>query len=426
LIAFLALPFVALAQAESTMFRHDPAHIGVYDSQPPTLKTVKWRFDTHAKILSSPAVVHNVVYVGSFDGKLYAVNAQTGAPVWSFRTDGPVNSSPAVDENTVYFSSLDGNVYAVDASTGNERWRFKTKGERRFTAPGIHGITPKTQLMADPYDVLLSSPNVSDGTVFVGSGDHHVYALDAATGKVRWAFQTGNVVHASPAVYHDTVYIGSWDRYFYALDAHTGAVRWKFATGDDHDIYNQVGIQGSAAVANGSVYFGARDSTFYALDAQTGALRWKHDEHGSWVIGSPALANGNVYYTTSDEQKFWALNAASGAERFSVPYSTFSFSSPSIAGNMAFFGAFDGRLYGVNLDSGKATEVFATDGARKNLHLNAKGLLDLQPFYASNTLQGVTAGLERVYALGSIVGSPAIVDGTLYVGSADGNLYAIG
>jgi eukaryotic-like serine/threonine-protein kinase len=101
------------------MFRHDPAHIGVYDSQPPSLKTIKWRFDTHAKILSSPAVANDVVYVGSFDGKLYAVNAQTGAAVWSFQTDGPVNSSPAVDNGTVYFSSLDGNVYAVDAGTGN-------------------------------------------------------------------------------------------------------------------------------------------------------------------------------------------------------------------------------------------------------------------------------------------------------------------
>jgi hypothetical protein len=93
---------------------------------------------------------------------------------------------------------------------------------------------------------------------------------------------------------------------------------------------------------------------------------------------------------------------------------------------MAFFGAFDGRLYGVNLDSGKATEVFPTDGARKNLHLNAKGLLDLEPFYANNTLQGIMAGLDRIYALGSIVGSPAIADGTLYVGSTDGTLYALG
>jgi len=415
----------AIAQAESDMFRHDSAHIGVYNSQPPTLKTVKWRFDAHGKIMSSPVVVNNVVYVGSFDGKLYAVNAQTGAAIWSFTTGGPITSSPAFEDGSVYFASQDGNIYALDATSGRERWHFKTKGEQRFTAPGIHGILPKTQLMADPFDVLMSSPNVANGTVFIGSGDHHVYALDAATGTVRWAFQTGNVVHATPAVSNDTVYIGSWDRYFYALDARSGAVRWKFATGDDHDTYNQVGIQGSAAVANGMVFFGARDSTFYALDAQSGALRWKHNEHGSWVIGSPSIANGNVYYTTSDEQKFWALNAATGAERFSVPYSTFSFSSPSIAGNMAFFGAFDGRLYGINLDSGKATEVFPTDGARKNLHLNAKGLLNLEPFYASNTLQGITAGLDRIYALGSIVGSPAIVDGTLYVGSTDGTLYAL-
>jgi len=223
------------------------------------------------------------------------------------------------------------------------------------------------------------------------------------------------------------VYIGSWDRYLYALDARTGNVRWKFITGDDRDIYNQVGIASSAAVTGGTVYFGCRDSFFYALNAQNGALRWKHNEHGSWVIGSPAIANGTVFYTTSDEKRFWALNAATGAERFSVPYATFSFSSPSVAGNMAYFGAFDGRLYGVDADSGKVTARFSTDASRRNLpaHLNAKGEVDMSGFYPDNTFESVVAGLERVYSLGSIVSSPAIANGVLYVGSADGNVYAI-
>src|SRR5579864_526909 len=416
--AALSLPDCANAQ-DAAMFRADAAHSGLYQSQPPTLTAVKWRFHTRGKVMSSPVIAGGVVYIGSFDGRVYAVRAIDGSMKWSFATKGPVNSSPAVVDGLVYFASLDGNVYAVDTNDGRERWHFKTKGEQRFTAPGIHGIIPRTQLMPDPFDVLMSSPAVADGVVYIGSGDHYVYALDAKTGAQRWAFETGNVVHASPAVSDGTVYIGSWDRYFYALDARTGAVRWKFATGDDRQIYNQVGIASSAAVSGDTVYFGCRDSFFYALDSQTGRLRWKHNEHGSWVIGSPALANGNVYYTTSDERRFWALNAATGAELFSIPYQSASFSSPSIAGNMAYFGVFDGRLYGIDLKTGKIAAQFSTDGSRRNLpaHLNAKGEPDMQGFYRDDTFEGIVAGLDRVFSLGSIFGSPAIVNGILYIGS---------
>jgi len=86
------------------------------------------------------------------------------------------------------------------------------------------------------------------------------------------------VVHASPAIADGTLFVGSWDSYFYALDVANGKEKWKFKTGEDHEIYNQVGIQSSAAVADGIVYFGCRDSNLYALDARTG------DKSGSTTI----------------------------------------------------------------------------------------------------------------------------------------------
>jgi hypothetical protein len=428
-LAFLAAAFPATAVAAGeAMFRVDAAHRGVYASSAPTLGSVKWRFHTKAKIVSSPAVLHGLVYVGGGDGNVYALRASDGSLVWKFATKGPVNSSPAVSEDSVFVGSIDGSVYALDVLSGKQRWRFKTGGERRFTAPGIHGLIPRTELMPDPFDALPSSPALADGVVYIGSGDHNVYALDAKTGALRWKKTTGNVVHASPAVSGGLVYVGSWDRYMYALDARTGAVRWRFQTGDDRDIYNQVGIAGSAAVADGTVYFGCRDSHFYALDAKSGRLRWKHDDHGSWVIASPAVAGGRVYFTTSDEQRFFGLDAATGHLRFSVGYDAFAYSSPSIAGNTAYYGTFDGRLYGVDLRGGKVVARFDTDGSRRNRarFLDAKGKLDLNAIYPDGTLDGVIVGLSRLYSLGAIVGSPAISDGVLFVGSGDGTLYALG
>ncbi len=414
-------------KADSSMFRAGPSHLGVYDSTAPSLSSVKWRFHPGGKFFSSPTVSNGTVYIGNTDGKLYAVRVSDGSQIWSFKTAGAVNSTPAVSNGIVIVSSRDGSVYGVDAASGTQKWVFKTRGERRFTAPGIHGITPKNEIMPDPFDVFLSSPAISNGIAYIGSGDHYVYALDAATGAQRWKFLTGNVVHASPAVAGATVYVGSWDRYFYALDARSGAVRWRFATGDDRVTYNQVGIAGSAAVADGMVYFGCRDSVFYALNARTGALAWKHDEHGSWVVGSPAVADGVVYYTTSDERRFWALDSRTGAEKFNAPYASFAFSSPSLAGGVAYFGTFDGRLYGINARSGKAVARFSTDASVKNLpaHLDKSGNVDLNTFYDDATLDAVILGLERIYGLGSIPGSPAIDGGVLFVGGTDGTLYAI-
>ena len=410
-----------------TMFRADAAHTGVYHSAAPKLQSVQWRFQGGAPLISSPIVYRNAVYFGSEDGQLYALRVSSGTPIWHYGTQGAVSSSPAAWNGEVFFSSTDGSVYALDATNGTLRWRFRTAGEHRFEARGIHGIKPKDRLMADPFDLFISSPAIANGVLYIGSGDHNVYALHAKSGSLLWKFQTGDVVHATPAVADGLVYIGSWDRNFYALDAATGAVRWKFLTGDDQAIHNQVGIQGSAAVANGIVYFGCRDSHLYALDARSGALRWSHNEHGSWVIASPALYDGNVYFTTSDEHVFFALDAATGAERFRYRYATFAYSSPSIAGGAAYFGTFDGQLYAIDAISGNVLAIFETDGAKKYRpdHLDAHGNLDLDTFYPNFSIDGVNAGLARIFTLGSIVGAPAIANGVLYVSSSEGILYAI-
>ena len=131
--------------------------------------------------------------------------------------------------------------------------------------------------------------------MYFGSGDGSVYALDVATGAVKWKFKTGDVVHASPAIADGVVFIGSWDSYFYALDAATGAEKWLLKTGEDAEIHNQVGIQSSAAVVDGVVYFGCRDSHLYAVDARRGEKKWAFSTKESWVISSPAVKGGKVY-----------------------------------------------------------------------------------------------------------------------------------
>jgi outer membrane protein assembly factor BamB len=417
----------ATAGAQSAMFRGGPEHLGVYASPVPTLSALVWKFKTGGRVLSSPLVVGDAVYVGSTDGSLYAINRADGTQRWKFDTRGPVSSSPAYRDGLVYIASVDGNLYAVDAAAGTVRWSFTTKGERRFTAPGIHGAIPRTERMPDPFDVFLSSPTIAGGLVLFGSGDQHVYALDAVSGTLRWSFATGDVVHASPAVAAGVVYVGSWDRNLYALDAATGRERWRYTTGNDTTIYNQIGIASSAAVANGVVFVGGRDGQFHAVDARTGALKWKHDNRMGWTIASPAVRDGVVYFPTSDGRRFKALDAATGTVRIDLQNQAVSFSSPAIAGEVAFYGTSDGFLNAVDVRNGTVLARFQTDGSKENgpRLLDENGLIRTSLLYPDRTLDGMMIGMRTMMTLGSVLSSPVVADGIVYFGSTDGHLYAV-
>lgn len=415
------------AAAQTTMFRNGPDHSGVYDGPAPTLQTLAWKFKTAGRVISSPLVVGDVVYVGSTDGSLYAVNRSDGTQRWKFDSKGPISSSPAFHNGLVYISSLDGLVYAVDASTGESRWTFATKGERRFTAPGIHGAIPRTERMPDPFDVFTSSPTVANGTVYIGSGDQNVYALDAGTGALRWTFATGDVVHASPAVAGGVVIIGSWDRNVYALDARSGRERWRYTTGNDTVIYNQIGIASSAAVADGAVFVGGRDGKFHSMDFATGKVRWVHNNNGGWTIASPAVRDGIVYFPTSDGTRFKALDAATGDVKIDLQNKAVSFSSPAIVGDVALYGTSDGYLNAVDLRDGTLKARFQTEGSKENgaKYTDDEGRMRTQGMYPDRTLDGMMIGMRTMMTLGSVLSSPVVADGVVYFGSTDGHLYAV-
>src|SRR6056297_3557952 len=148
-----------------------------------------------------------------------SVAADPGDQEWAFETDEPVLSSPTVVGGTVFVGSEDHNLYAVDAETGSEKWAFET-GDSVYSSPTVF----------DP------SPTVVDGTVFVGSDDSNLYAVDAETGSKEWGFETGDLVQSSPTVVDGTVFVGSYDNNLYAVDAEfTGSMGESESSGSEDD-----------------------------------------------------------------------------------------------------------------------------------------------------------------------------------------------
>ena len=283
-----------------------------------------WRFTTGGSVSSSPAVVNGVVYVGSDDTNLYALNASTGAQLWSFPTSGNV-SSPAVANGVVYAVG-NGNVFALNAATGAQQW---------------------TQTIGSDS---ASPPTVANGTVYVGLGAS-VYAFDAATGAQQWTFTTGEVVDGAPAVTNGVVYVGSVDGNIYALNASTGAQLWSFAAGE---------VETAPAVANGVVYVGSDGGIVYALNASTGTQLWSFDT-GSSVFSSPAVANG-VVYVGSNNGNVYALNAATGTQLWSFTTGNSVSSSPAVANGVVYVGSNDDNIYALNATTGTQLWSFTTGG----------------------------------------------------------------
>jgi outer membrane protein assembly factor BamB len=423
------------AQSERTMFQVSPTHQGVYPAANYTsLGDVKWKLKTAGKIFSSPAVYQNAVYIGSEDHNLYAADKTTGRLLWKFNTGGAVHSSPAVYKNVVYFGSYDGFYYALNATTGKLKWKFKTGGEKKVSSKGLWTMKPDTMYMDDLYDFFLSSPilnlNDRDLILYFGSSDGNLYALNALTGKKKWAFKTNGLIHTSPALYQGKVYFGSWDKFFYAIDAGTGRLQWRFETGNQPVYHVLEGIQSSPTCADGRVYIGSRDGYFYALDAANGKTVWKYAADNSWVLTTAVVKDGMVYFGTSDTYLFLGFDARTGKEKMRYKTNGYVYSSPALTGSTAYFGDFTGNLCAVDLSSGKLTGQFNTPGKIANAKkvLNNEGNIDFNLLAKGEDLSlyatSVNA-MNKLYTLGSIVSSPAINNGLIYFGSADGYLYAL-
>ena len=415
-----------------SMFKGNPEHTGIFQTEPLTkFNEVRWKVKTGGYVFSSPVIAGDWLYEGSNDSCLYAIDKNTGRLGWKFRTGGAVTSTPAVAGGKVYLVSFDGKMYALDALSGKKIWEFDGGPEKYYTAPGIHGLQPRDSLMEDTWDMYLSSPVVSGGKVYFGSGNGNFYCLDAGKGNMIWKFQTNGVIHDSPAVYDGKVYFGGWDTYLHALDAETGTEIWKFRSGTDTTYHNQTGIQSSPMIYDSMVFFGCRDANLYVLDAATGNLIWKKFNNYSWIINTPVVRDSIVYYGTSDTHMLIGLDAYNGDSVLTFDLNSYIFSSPVIAGDYLYVGDFSGTVFGIDVNAKKIVWKFRTPASvenRDNLLLptgenNNQGaavFFESGPNYANNM-----KFMKALYRLGSVLTTPAVDNGILYFGSSDGYIYAL-
>ncbi len=160
--------------------------------------SVKWEFRFEKWQESSPVIAPNgIIYIGSKEGKVYAINPADGTERWNYQTGDGVSALPAIGaDGTIYIGSWDYNMYALNPD-GTLKWKI-------LTGESFEGVSSSAAIG-------------SDGTIYFGSNDYDIYAANP-DGTLKWQYETRGGVVASPAIGSDgTVYFGSWDGYLYAF-----------------------------------------------------------------------------------------------------------------------------------------------------------------------------------------------------------------
>ncbi len=268
-------PAVAGQTVYATVLRRERnSHGGRVAAVNGTTGRVEWSRSLPSESESSPLLDHGKLFFGSQNGTVYALNAANGSVVWTYHAAGSVKASPTLKNGVLYFGDYSGQLQAISEQTGRRLWRSGSEG-------ALLGSGTFYSTAAAVY-----------GRVFLGNTDGRIYAYDAASGKLDWAYQTGAYVYSSPAVtnapgWGPTIYVGSYDGRFYALNARTGRVEWS---------YNAHGrISGSPTIIGDVVYFADLGThTTYGLGISTGRVLFTMHT-GSF---DPVITDGkNVYLT---------------------------------------------------------------------------------------------------------------------------------
>ena len=362
-------------QGAWSMFRHDAVRSSIGQGGPENLSLV-WSFTTGGAVMSSPSVVNNIVYFGSQDHNVYAVNAWTGSLIWKFATNNTIESSVAVADGKVVTGAEDGYVYCLDAYNGKMQWKTFVNAN----LPVSYGSAV----------MIRSSPAIVDDTVYIGSLDGNLYSINFTDGTIFWKYQTGGWIKSSPTIYGDAVYITSETPKtgtIYKLDASDGSLIWKKSIPYEVQFTGGNDMIGTPTVADGKVFTSANLRTYYCLNDQNGNIIWTftNPEANEFIVSSPIYLNGQVFIV--DKFDITSLNASTGKKIWNTFTGDEYYVSPSYA---------DGKIYIVTSER----NIFIFDA--------------------------VTGEKLDQYILPSASwSSPTPYGDKLYIGSKDWNLYCL-
>lgn len=297
----------------------------------------------------APAYADGKLYVASTDGQLAALDAASGKTIWhdDHRTQGWFGfgnkrypdalyaGGPAISGDLLVVGTLDGHVYGMDAATGKQRWAAEVSNE------------------------VVSAPVIDNGMVFARTNDGRIYTFDANTGERKWVNDQGNVPllslrgNGALLVAHGVIFYGSDDGKISALRGDNGATQWQqaIAKGEGRSDIDKLDDSDGALQLDGStLYAAAYHGSLASIDAPTGKVNWTRP-FSSYV--GVAVA-GKQLIGVDDQSVLWAFDSSSGSEMWKQDVLQYRWlTAPAAQGNYAVVGDLEGYLHWLNLSDGK-------------------------------------------------------------------------
>ena len=359
IVGSLAL-IVGSARADWPLFRGDALMTGVGTAKLPDKLQERWSFKTGdgkrtGGIEGAPAVVGGVVYVASFDKNLYALELASGKLKWKTKL-GYMKASPAVKDGRIYIGDLDGKFYCLNANDGKVLWTFEAGAEiqagANFHGPNVifgshdsnlYCLSPKGEKVwttAVDGPINAAAAIVGDKTFATGCSDGILHVIDAKNGKELGTLDLRGQSVSTAAVVGDQFFASMVTNQVVGADLKSLKPVWAFEAAK-----RQQPFYSSPAVAAGLVVAGSRDNKVYAIDAKTGAEKWSFLTKGQ-VDASPVIVGDRVYVgCLSDEGNFYVLELKSGKLIQELVLDAPVTGSVAVGGDCILVGTDRGTLY---------------------------------------------------------------------------------
>jgi outer membrane protein assembly factor BamB len=379
-------------------------------------------------VIASILLIFSLV-VGIVGYRLHQISLSHSTPAklninkWTFHAADTITTAPVVANGIVYFETADnepsGNphakVYALNASSGKVKWAYSIS----------------------TGSFINSSLVITNGLLYVGTSGGDVYALDALSGKEKWFNTTNGIGLFSLIVANGIVYVVSVGDASHvkvnALDASSGQVKWSYNTAISIDLGT------FPFIMNGMIYISSSDHNIYALDAQSGNVKWTYNVSGNLNF-SLMVANGMVI-AEADSDGIYALDAISGKVKWSYNTGGHGSISPTVANGMVIVEAGNGEIYAFDSVSGRVkwTSFYKYDAAFSPIITSERVYMASKDgrVYSLDAISGdmkwsyylegaivyypaTSSDVKWSYYLGgSIAYSPIMANGMLFVVSGD-------
>ena len=350
------------------------------------------------------AIHDGIIYVGTRDGRVVAINSSTENLEWAYsilitapsgglscgETSVPtaIYSTPVVDGDMVYIGTYSGQVLALNTLARRQNLIFPQQryGEWEWNCPinnaksnaivagllmnddaiyvsssngrvysldkEFGDLNWESRVLDEIHGKLWTSPVIRDNTLYVGTYDGYVYALSSETGDLLgWSFESEVGFTSSPLVYESAIFVGSFDRYLYAVNISSDIPMWKFPQEKPASNW----FWATPIISESVVYAGCLDGTVYAIEAKTGEELWEFETENP-IVASPVLMD-NLLIVINESGNVYVFDLDAELVDEGVPLKTISIgaavrSSFCAQEGLVYIHSDDKQLYVVDINAG--------------------------------------------------------------------------